>query len=407
MSWVANAIEAVDVGVVALFGLLIVALVACATAAGIAGLDRMRRVLAIVGVLAFAGAMTAFWLEGGYTSAVQRPLVPFFLLLVALVVWAVLTGDFWHVSQWLVLGAGALMVASGWLSLFPPLQAHLDPVAGNALWVGGMPATLYGQRLTGAFLRSREPGADSFWRLSRLTREDYALILFFLLLLAIPVLSDSHVLGRYPWLIYALLALIPAPLVIAPIMKHRLWHPSQWWQPDRWSSSDLFMVVFCLVLVAVPVIGELAGYNSWLTFAFNPWLMFAFAALLVASVAIDLILRNRLWHPSRWSAYRVGLLAVAGSLVIGGIAGEAGQTAGVLLFLAGLVTTLFGNLRHPAQWLAAGTGVAAMASVVFIPLDNGGGYSFLAGALIVLFAPRLMGSRLEVRRKAREEAKAV
>lgn len=169
------------------------------------------------------------------------------------------------------------------------------------------------------------------------------------------------------------------------------------WHLSRWTSYDLFLMFFFLIASAMAV-GQMKGQNQWL--------VSAAIAVPVALLIIYMIVKDGLWHPGRWwrptSAYQVGLLAVAGSVLLVGLGGDAGQTAGVLLFLAGVIMTLFGNLRHPLQWLAAGGGLALVAGAFVVP-DELRNAPIGVGMLTILFAPRLIGSYLERRQRAAGE----
>jgi len=491
MSWVVYAVEAVGVGVLATLGLLIVAVLAGAIAVGIFGLDRMRRVLWVIGILAFVGGFASFGLVGS-AGPDSLPL-PFLLLLISFIVWAVLSGDLWHVSQRLVLGVGTLMVAGSWLVLFP-LQVHAD--AAHVLGLGGIFLMLWAPKVVGQFLRSREPGAESFWHPSRWSPDIFYVLLLFPVLIAIP--WATQLAGHNYWLMLAIVSLPAAPLVIAPILRHRLWHPSvlkdhlsvyrvgllavavglivaalgarmaavpllcagavltlygnlrhlsQWlaaaagvavvggalafsggvrnpdvvllaglmtivllpgligalkkfgfWREGRWTSDELLGLLFFLGLLAIPVLRELGLVERY------PWLILALVGWPVALLMIALLLKRRL------SVYGAGLMVVAGSVAVIGIAGndaERLQVVGVLLFIAGVVTTLVGSLRHLRHWLAAGAGFAVISGAVALHEQRDlSGMTFLVGVLIVLFAPKLMDRYLLRRQRASENAKA-
>ena len=133
-------------------------------------------------------------------------------------------------------------------------------------------------------------------------------------------------------------------------------------------------------------------------------------------------LNRRSWYPRHWSTYGVGLLLVAASVLVVGVSGKAqgGEhvtvllfLVGVILFFAGVITTLFRSARHPAQWLAAGAGAAAMGGGLYLAANNPSeayrglaALLFFAGILTILFVPKRIGSHL-ARRRAREEARAL
>jgi hypothetical protein len=101
------------------------------------------------------------------------------------------------------------------------------------------------------------------------------------------------------------------------------------------------------------------------------------------------------------SVYRVGLLAVAISLVVAALGA---RVASVPLLCAGAILTLCGNLRHLSQWLAAGAGLAVVGGSIALQVQRDlSGILFLVGVLIILFAPRLIGRYRERRQKAPEE----
>jgi hypothetical protein len=99
-------------------------------------------------------------------------------------------------------------------------------------------------------------------------------------------------------------------------------------------------------------------------------------------------------------------LLMAAALVTIGMVGDAGEGtvgrsiayAAAVVFLAGMLTTLYGNLRHPMQWLVAGAGVAGLVGSAFLPAGSDAAKLLgVVGLLVFLFGPRLIGSRLRAR----------
>jgi hypothetical protein len=75
-------------------------------------------------------------------------------------------------------------------------------------------------------------------------------------------------------------------------------------------------------------------------------------------------------------------------------------------FLAGVILTLYGNLRNPRQWLSAVVGFAALAGAFVLP-QSCQGLLLLAGLLTILFVPRYFAAdRVAAREANRGNTKA-
>jgi polar amino acid transport system substrate-binding protein len=317
---------------------LLLLLLVAVVVIGIANLTHRRRALKIIGALVFAGFI-ACWvvfpqlLPGGHDYALWVP-VPMFLLLVGIVVLTALNDELWHRSQWVALGAGMLIAVSGFVPPWLPGYVRSDSTAlwsdaGWILWMAGMLTMLFAPKLVSAVLRSRAPGAESFW------------------------------------------------------------HPSQW------SGNDFLNLVILLYVLAMPVA------LPWVSGLPLPLFM-AIVLSPLGVVAIYAILKFRLWHPSQWSAYRAGLLAVAIAVILfslsqprgGQPADSTGQIVVVLLLCAGAVLSLYRHFWHPAQWLAAGVGAALVVAGALMARRGWANadqtMAAFCGLMILLFGPRLI-----------------
>jgi hypothetical protein len=159
MSWVASAISYAFVAFVVVILAIVVLLIIAAFFVGTAELGRYRRVIAIMGFLAFAVFVAWWFLPGTSKLGGFEIAIPLLSLMIAMFALASVAEKSWRPSQWLAYGAGMLIAAGAIIYIaFPGFASLVDtflpPSARVILLVAGYFAVLLAPKLIGEFLQS-------------------------------------------------------------------------------------------------------------------------------------------------------------------------------------------------------------------------------------------------------------